>query len=417
MAAVDAHPDPQPTYPHEPSWRAPLDRLRYHWNNTAHPAVVAAHRHADRLRPATPAARSMTGGPGVTLAYAGLPIGHLNVLRLLERRREALGSGPATVEPVATSWSELRRGRFPDADIVLVGAEADRVAQLPRERAFVAPFRVHLVVDTDTDADTIRSRISKRERWEFSRNSRRHDWTLVEDSTLAALGLFYSRMHLPTMRARHREQSRSEPLHVARDCILRHGRLFQLLQDGRPVAGVLCHQSDGTLTTRLLGVLDCDDAHYDSGAFKAVYHLLLQWAATQPAVRRVDFFGTEAFLSKGIFQWKRKFDPHVVLPPNHFRTKRLYLSIRRDTAEVRELLVANPFLRMTGPGGLQPVYPFDAGRPARTDVSAKARSLAEPVLVDLDELLGASPSIPTTAHEEVRDDDAPLVRAGHRGGP
>lgn len=82
------------------------------------------------------------------------------------------------------------------------------------------------------------------------------------------------------------------------------------------------------------------DEHYDSGAFKAVYHLLLAWAVANQ-VRRVDFFGTEAFISNGI-------------------------------------------------------YFHDSDRPARQDISAKVRSVLEPKLVDLDRFLDPNEISETT---------------------
>jgi hypothetical protein len=308
------------------------------------------------------------------------------VRQLLERRRTALGGGDPRLRNETTSWRDLAEGRFPDADLVLVGAEDDQVRRLPAERAFVAPFRIHLVVDTTDGPEKVHARVSKRERWEFNRNLRERAWELREDDSPEALRFFYERMHVPTMRVRHAEQSRTEAFTVARDQILRSGRLMFVYERGEPVAGVLCHERQGTITTRLLGVLDGADEHYDSGAFKAVYHLLLAWAAER-GYEAVDFYGTEAFLAKGIFQWKRKFAPHVVLPPNHFRTKRLYVGVRRDTARVRDFLVANPFLEIDDQDRMRPLYFYDADRPSRTDISAKAGSLQPARHVDLDTFL------------------------------
>jgi hypothetical protein len=80
----------------------------------------------------------------------------------------------------------------------------------------------------------------------------------------------------------------------------------------------------------------------------------------------------------------------VVLPPNHFRTKRLYLHIRRDTPAVRDFLVANPMLTL-GAGGLRPVYFSDAGRPPEWSVAARCPGLPEAEVIDLDEFLGQGP--------------------------
>ncbi|MEV0136692.1 hypothetical protein AB0H83_50740 [Dactylosporangium sp. NPDC050688] len=374
------------TEPIAPAWAA---RLAYAWNNSPSRAARVARRCWDGRGQALPLVRSDSTSGEVSIAYAGLPVGEINLLQLLEHQRDAVAGPTAARTRSTVRWRDLEAGRWPDADLVVVGAEAHRTARLPSDRALLAPFRVHLVVDVAADPQEQQQRISKRERWEFRRNRKRSGWTLEEDPSPAALEFFYHRMHVPTMRLRHGERGRSEQLSVARDAVLRHGTLFFVRQGDQRVAGALCHRSDaGTLTTRLLGVLDGDPAHYDSGAFKAVYHLLLEWAGTH-GVSQVDLFGTEALLSKGIFQWKRKFAPRVVLPPNHFATKRMYLRVVNDTPAVRDFLVANPLLAQAG-AGFEPRYFTDARRPARLQVSAQCPGLPEPRIVDLDAWLGAS---------------------------
>nr|WP_240437785.1 GNAT family N-acetyltransferase [Sciscionella marina] len=267
--------------------------------------------------------------------------------------------------------------------MVIIGGERDRIASLPRIRSFIAPFRIHLVLDTSDGLSNARSRISKRERWAFSRNQRYHDWTLVEDTSKATLRYFYERMHQPTMSMRHHDNIRTESFDVASRAIMPHGRLFLLLQNGSAIAGVLCHDTGYTLTTRLLGVLDGNLDHYNSGAFKAVYHLLIDWAC-QNSIDQVDLFGTEAFVAKGIYQWKRKLGPNVKLPPNHFHSKRLYLYIRNDTPEIRHFLISNPILEMATPKTMRPVYFHDHLHPPRVDIPAKAGLLEPERFVDLD---------------------------------
>jgi Acetyltransferase (GNAT) domain len=380
-----------PTVSGPPAVHRIKDAVRYHWNNTAHPLPRALRRTWDARMDLRSAVRSDDSRFDVSMVYAGLPLGHLNVLRLMERQRARLGGEKATVRPVRTSWDDLVAGHLPDADLVFVGAEEARIRRLPAERAFIAPFRVHLVVDTTGGPDTVSARISRRERWEFGRNNRRRDWSLEEDDSPEALRFFFDRMHLPTMRVRHAEQIRTESFTVARDQILRHGRLLFLTEGGRRTAGALCRMDGDVLTTRLLGVLDGDEEHYASGAFKALYHLLLRMAAER-GLSGVDLYGTEAFIAKGIFQWKRRLAPRIELPPNHFSSKRLYISVRRDTGRIRDFLVANPFLEIDESSAMRPVYFYDATRPARTDISAKAGSLGEPRMVDLDALFAESRS-------------------------
>jgi hypothetical protein len=367
-------------------------RTRYAWSNSADARLLAARRALESLDRGCRAAVS-SGEPGsLTLGYAGIDEGFLNVLAFLEQQRERAGGGEARREEAGTSWKALAAGALPDADLVAVGCSSRRAAELPRERSLLLPFRLHLVVDVIGDAEAMRRTVSKSERWEFSRNRRRHDWAWEQDDDPRAFDLFYERMHLPTMERRHGARMRTEDKRVAYESIFRRGTLFFVSENGRRIAGALClwEPATRTITTRLLGVLDGDDEHYASGAFKAVYHLLLEWSCSH-GVEHVDFHGTEAFLSKGIFRWKRKFHPRVVLPPNHFADKRLWLHAARDTGAVRDFLVANPAFALAPDGRFEALYFCDRDRPAREDLCWKSPGVRDARRVDLDEFLAGAP--------------------------
>lgn len=376
-------------------------RLAYAWNNSPEQGwrtLRRLHDNAPRRVPVT-VSRAEQGQPSI--AYLGLPQGEANILQLLEHQRSRTSAGPVSRENARTRLRDLAAGRWPDADLVIVGAQARQLERLPTAGSVTAPFRVHLVVDVPASAEELDRQTSRRERWEFRRNQREHQWALEEDASPEALEFFYRAMHLPTMRRRHGERSRTENIDIARHAILRGGTLMFVTSAGVRVAGVLCHWSPDrrTLTTRLLGVRDGAQKHYDEGAFKAVYHLLLRWAR-ENRVDHVDFFGTEAFLSKGIFQWKRKFGPRVTLPPNHFSDKHIRLYVRRDTPRTRDFLVANPLLVLEpGPRGpvLVPTYFTDSARPPRTDISARCPGLPDPRLVDLDTFLAGTTQAPLTS--------------------
>jgi hypothetical protein len=385
-----------------PLWRA---RAAYRWNNSPLPLVRGARRVWDAAPGNALCITSVPEGGGPVLGYAGLPVGETNVLWLLEQQRDALAGPTGRRVRTTVAWRDLPGAIPPEADLLLIAGERDRIARLRASRSLTVPLRVHLVVEVDPDPDRTRLLVSKRERSQFRRDRERQHWVLERDESPEAFAFFYERMHTPTMAARHGERSRSEDAAVAYHEILRHGCLFFVTQDGRRVSGALCRWSPDrrTLTTRLLGVLDGDPQYYDSGAFKAVYHLLLDWASRH-GVPRLDFFGTEAFISKGIFQWKRRLGAGVELPPNHFATKRLYLSVRHDTAAVRDLLVANPLLAFDHDGGLEPVYFTDAQRPPRLDLSARCPGVGEPRLIDLDQFLGSA------------DGARPVLAASRAGG-
>ncbi|MEU2309386.1 hypothetical protein [Streptomyces misionensis] len=282
---------------------------------------------------------------------------------------------------------------LPDCDLLAVGTTVDRALRLPRERSLVLPFRLHLVVPVVADSEEMRRRISRKERQRSDRQFRARGWTVETSTSVADFHHFYDAIHLPTMRRRHGRSARSMDEDMARECLLRRGVMLFLREGDRRVAGMLCRYGPGasTLTVRLAGVLDGAEEHYANGALAALYPALIDWAG-QHGLRRLDLSGCEPFVSKGIFQFKRKFHPLVELPRTHFRDKRLWLSVRRDTPAVRDFLVANPVIAEdpAAPGRWHALYFHDAERPARRTLPWQCPNVTTARDIDLDSFLSSA---------------------------
>lgn len=379
-------------------------RARYIWEQSANPLVVGVRdRINTRLSPFVSTVSS--AGPNApSLGYAGVSHGIVKVQQTLEERREATGAVTTERRRSRVRRAELFGGGLPDADLVAVGCGASQAAVLPARNALVLPFRLHLVVDLPERHDGWRRSVSKRERQWFSARRKEHDWSLEVATDEDSFRFFYHAMHLPTMRRRHGERARSEPEKSARECLFRTGLLAFATVDGVRVAGALCHRaSDGrTITVRLLGVLDGDEGMYDLGALKGLYHLLLEWA-DHNGVRHVDLGGTEAWLSKGLFQWKRRFAPRLTLAPNHLGRLRVWWHARQDSPRVREFLVANPVLEILDEHEFGAVYFHDGERPARFDLAFGCPNVARFRTIHLDDFLGQG--VP-------QHDDDPARRTG-----
>ena len=362
-------------------------RIRYAWHNSHHPALARLRRWADDAPIRLPYVTSRLPGHPLVLGYAGLTDGLTHVLPFLEERR---GGNPDQVsrETAYVSRRALEQGvELPDCDLLAIGMLSHRANRLPRERALVLPLRVHLVVPVVSDPQEMRRRISRKERQQAARGFRERGWTLEVTGSDADFDHFYDAIHLPTMAHRHGPAARSMDREMARECLLRRGVLLLLREGDQRIAGMLCRYgpASDTLTLRLAGVLEGRQQHYDHGALAAMYSALIEWAAGQ-GIRRLDLSGCEPFLSKGIFQFKRKFHPQVELPRTHFRDKRLWLGIRRDTPAVRDLLVANPFLVAADdtPDTWHAVYFHDALRPPRRELRWECPRVTAAHEVDLD---------------------------------
>ncbi|WP_327381595.1 GNAT family N-acetyltransferase [Streptomyces sp. NBC_01207] len=364
-----------------PTWR-------YVWNNSADPRVVRAHTLADAALAARPRVTlSRPDGAGPALAYGGLPQGLTHVLPFLEQRR---GTASQRIRR-GTTWADLVDGRAaPGADILAVGMLRDRVpARLPRH-SLLLPFRVTLAVPVGPDPQDVIGRLSRKARQQHARELRSHRRTLEVAAGESDFAYFYDDMHRPTMVNRHGDAARSEDRDSALVCLFRRGVLFFLCESGRRVAGMLCRLEGRTLVVRLAGVARGDGEAYASGTYVAMYVLILQWAA-EHGLTRVDLSGCEPFLSKGIFQFKRKMHPEVALPRNHFAGKRLMLRVRRDSPSVRDFLAANPVLAFRQDHGFEAVYFHDEGRPPRLDLRGNCPGVRGQRLVDLDDFLAGLP--------------------------
>ncbi|MBA6439073.1 hypothetical protein [Streptomyces sp. GMR22] len=362
-------------------------RLRYQWVSGTDRRVVAAHSWlAARVRPWV--AVTSTARPDTpTIAYAGVPDGVVKIHQLLEQRREALGRGTTDRTAERVDRAAVLRGLLPrPADLVAVGCSAAQAAALPTRSALVLPFRLHLLAYLGGGLDQWLGTVSESERRWVRSARRRARWGLEIAADSASFEHFYHRMYLPTMRGRHGDRARCEPVDLAREALFGHGVLAFLTREGERVAGSLGRWDArrGRLTLRLFGVLDGSDEHYRDGSSRVLDFLLLEWAHGFGA-RTVDFGGIEPFLSQGIFQRKRKLASRAVLGPTHLGAHRLWWHARHDTPAVRDFLVANPVVEIVGRDRLRAVYFHDETRPPRLDLARTHEGIDEVRSLALDE--------------------------------
>ncbi|MFD7168151.1 hypothetical protein [Streptomyces violascens] len=357
------------------------------WRTSSRPTLVRTRLAWDdaRLRRAT-SIRSTAGG-SLTLGYAGLPEGASHVVPFMEER--AAHGAPVHRRTRTVPWTDAMEPS--GVDLMTIGAPAERIRSLASAHDLLLPFRIELVVPVVPDVAAMRARVSRKERQRVARQRRDLGWALENATAAADFEWFYENVHLPTMRRRHGLATRSLEREIAFQCVFRQGFLFFLTEGRERIAGMLCLFSPRTrtLTLRLAGVTHGAQAHYGTSAFAGLYVLILEWAATH-GIRAVNLSGCEPFLSKGIFQFKRKLHPRVVRPADHFGAKRLWLRVVRDTPAVRDFLVANPVIAETPGGALEAVYFHDDQRPARRDIRWEGTGLSAARMTHLDSFLQAT---------------------------
>ncbi|MFI1736994.1 hypothetical protein [Streptomyces sioyaensis] len=164
--------------------------------------------------------------------------------------------------------------------------------------------------------------------------------------------------------------------------------LFRVHKSGEWVAGSVSQiaRERRTLNARLIGVKAGDDKYRTAGAQNFVYHAILDWAAGEDSIDTVEFQGCEPFLTKGTFQYKKRFGTTAVIPDNAFGRLRMLIRPKALTPSIRRFLANNPVLTDDSSGGLVAKYFFDQDNALRSDIPHSSPGITGNVAIDLDEL-------------------------------
>ncbi|MGF6154571.1 hypothetical protein [Pseudomonas fluorescens] len=327
--------------------------------------------------------RSKAGEPA-SIIYLGVKEGLIYIAPFVEQRffEHSSIEQEGTLE-LTQLGSFLQQTQ---ADMIFLMLPGDTIRQCCRSGDIVGVSRIHQEVDVSCGWEYVLSQLSHRE------NKRRvrsvelgfHFDVSFEDQDFY---YFYRAMHVPTMNARYGCFARSVQEQDAYQELFKRGVLFRVYQGDEWVAGSVSHieESTRTLNARLIGVKEGAAVYRDNGAQNYVYHSILEWAATQQSIDRVDFQGCEPFLSKGTFQYKKRFGTRAVIPDNAFGHWRLLIRVQTLGASTRQFLTNNPLLGEDKEGGLQAQYFFDAKHAVRSDIPFASKGIDSKVCHNLDQ--------------------------------
>jgi hypothetical protein len=319
-----------------------------------------------------------------SIGYVGLPSGVALTLPFLQARRDGC--------PDISTWERRPRGNAEDVHLLLIGTTVDHLFRVARPTDVVMPMRLHLVVPLRPREDPY-ERLSRKERQFQVRQRKEHAWHLVRQTDGAEWQHFYRCAHTAEGRLRHGDGFRTIPMPLAKALIESRGRFLQLITGDRVVCGamLLLDRRSSRATVRLIG-------HYDPvwsrehGATMAMFLSLAEYARDL-GYRELDLSGTEPFLTKGIFQFKRRLHPRVEVPRTAYSRRRLLLRTLQDSSGLRDFLVANPVFQIDEVDATpRPVYFHDDARRARLDIPHAGKGHAAPEVRHLDSMMvGARP--------------------------
>jgi hypothetical protein len=254
----------------------------------------------------------------------------------------------------------------PSIDLILIGAGENLIRRLPTRNAVVLPRIVNQSLDVQGEWEDILKRMHKNLRKTHLKLMRRFGYEYEVSDKDKDFDLFFHEMYLPSMKVRHGRQAYIASYANAYESFKR-GILFLTKRDGIYVSGGLCDipSEPGVVNFLLVGVMNADQQLMDEGAQSAVYHAVIHWA-NKHHFKKIDFQGTEPYLSKGILENKKRWGAFVRIQSN----KRLWLKIHRHTPAVNRFLKDNPCIMINEQGNLQGL--FFADNPDHVPAETKA---------------------------------------------
>ncbi|MUK64044.1 hypothetical protein [Aliivibrio fischeri] len=255
-----------------------------------------------------------------------------------------------------------------DCDLSIIALPKERVLTIKKEHDQLMPLRIHQIVRTELGMNEIKKRMSKREVKRYEKLKSNFSFQVRHDNK--SFFDFYKNMHKPTMNTRYGSFARSVNIDDAFNNLFKKGVLFYINQNGKPVSGSVS-QIDiekNWLNARLIGVLDGKDEYLANGAQNFVYHSIIDWACNDGKIDVVDFQGCEPFLTKGTFQYKKRFATEAILPPNFFYDKRVLLRFNKESMSVRNYLISNPIITINNNDIFSATYFEDISNNAKLDI-------------------------------------------------
>lgn len=275
-----------------------------------------------------------------------------------------------------------------ESDLIIVAVDKETVFSLYTPDTFIMPFRIHQIVNTFAGWEQVQKSISKRELKRSQKQKEQYNLDYYISYNDEDFFRFYDTMHKPTMDVRFGKFARSVERNEAYEQLFKKGLLFLVTHDGVPISGSVSQidKEKNWLNARLIGVLNGDSKYRKMGGQNYVYHSILHWACNEGNIDVVDFQGCEPFLTKGTFQYKKRFGTHAILPPNEFYDKRLLVKANFESDAVNEFLINNPVMLIDKDDNLGAGYFYNAKSEPRLDIPYNSPGFKYHRLIDIDKI-------------------------------
>jgi hypothetical protein len=243
--------------------------------------------------------------------------------------------------------------RQTDAQVVLAPATPWTARLFSRKGWTILPFWVDCCLSLEPSVETVLGAISRTLRQEM-RATEALGYTLEYSDGKDDLEVFWTQMHLPTIRGRHGVHGILAELSQGQE-LLQNGRFMKLYRGKEWVAGGLMVHRAQELWFAKLGWLQGDQDLLRAHVVNLLYRGAIRYAA-ESGYRRINLGGCRGFLDDGIFQYKMKWRAVPEIRRFQYSGSVLWgplydlYAVRFDSANetVQHLLAKHPILAARG---------------------------------------------------------------------
>lgn len=250
-------------------------------------------------------------GPQWSIVYLGRQQG-MNVMRQLLFQ----GSADQRALGQISFWkSRSKTDKFLRDGIDLVIHESGRIALgRPKGRVmFSVPAWINQIISIEQPLESI---IAGNKREALRRNIRKFreaGFSYRTSYTKDDFHHFYHQMYMPFVKSRHGELAAIASYELQWNLWLnrKNGRLILITQNGKTLAGMICHISGDTCHSIEGGVLDADQDLFRRGIWAYLNACVIDWGHKK-AAKCFNFGGTRPWQSDPVFESKRRWGARVV---------------------------------------------------------------------------------------------------------
>ncbi|HWP92358.1 MAG TPA: hypothetical protein VNN20_09195 [Thermodesulfobacteriota bacterium] len=170
---------------------------------------------------------------------------------------------------------------------------------------------------------------------------------------------FYNEMYVPSIQRRYGEKAYIRNFYQLRRS-LKQGGLLWVMQNNKPIAGLLFKRRGQLLQILALGTLNGERTLVKTGALTACYLFIIEHAS-KLGCELVDFGGCRPLLNDGLLRYKRKWG--MIINEKHDTYYDYLVYINNFSREVISLLSNNPLIFRDN-GGLSAISLMDGENPA-----------------------------------------------------